>query len=209
MELQSTLSRSFPVLIAGALLSVAGCGSQPERVIVPKYNPNAFAKSLIERCDADASGTISKQEATRAPGLVANFSRYDTDGDSAISQAELAARAQLWADRGDGLVSIRCVVKQNGRQLKNVTVKLIPDESLEGVIQPAETVSHEARASSLSIPPELKSEAHQKLTGMQYGLYRIEVSHPDMTLVPAADSAGCDISPEDQASSVVIKVTKP
>src|SRR5690606_22929541 len=162
-------------------------------------HPDAFAKSLMERCDADTNGAISKQEATKAPGLVADFKRYDTDGDSSLSQAELAARAQLWADRGDGLVSIRCVVKQEGRQLGNVTVKLIPDESLEGVIQPAETVSHESRASSLSIPPELKSEAHKKIAGMQYGLYRVEVSHPDMNLVPTPDSAGCDIGPEDQA----------
>ncbi len=115
----------------------------------------------------------------------------------------------MWADRGDGLVSIRCVVKQGERQLGNVTVKLIPDESLDGVIHPAEAVSHASRACSLSIPPELKSEAHQKFAGMQYGLYRVEVSHPDMSLVPTPDSAGFDIGPEDQASPVVVKVTKP
>lgn len=189
---------------------VAGCGdSPPEAVGAPRYEPQKFASSLLQRCDADSSGTISKEEAAKAPGLVADWDRYDSDGDGALSADELAARAQVWVDRRDGMVSIRCVVKQQGKQLGNVTVKLIPDESLEGVIQPAETVTHESRSSSLSIPPELKSEAHKKIAGMQYGLYRVEVSHPDMNLVPTPDSAGCDIGPEDQAGSVLIKVTRP
>jgi hypothetical protein len=207
------MSRLPLKLLVGAIASfplVVGCGnSPPEAVTAPRYSPQKFASSLLERCDADSSGSISKEEATKAPGLVANWDRYDTNGDGAISADEIAARAQVWVDRRDGMVSIRCVVKQKGQQLGDVTVKLIPDESLEGVIHPAETVSHDSRSSSLSIPPELKSEAHKNIAGMQYGLYRVEVSHPSMNLVPTPDSAGCDIGPEDQASSVVIKVTRP
>jgi hypothetical protein len=208
MAIAAPVARLY-LAFAGASVIACGCNTSPEAVAVPRYNPASFAQALLERCDSDSGGTISQQEAAKAPALRADWARYDTNGDSVISPDELAARAQMWADRGDGLVSIRCVVKQEGRQLGDVTVKLIPDESLEDIIQPAESVTHESRASSLSIPPELKSEAHKKFAGMQYGLYRVEVSHPDYNLVPADDSAGCDIGPEDQASSVVIKVKRP
>lgn len=183
-----------------------GCSSRPAAVKPPSFDPQSFADSILQRCDSDGSGSLSKKEAEQAPGLVSRWSRYDKDKDNSITRAELEARIQEWVDRGDGIASVNCVVRLKNRQIGDVQIRLIPDESLKDVIHPAETVSHAKYASFLSIPAELKPAAQQKLAGMQYGLYTIEVSHPTMKLVPAANSRGVDIGPSDQASPVKIEV---
>ena len=183
-----------------------GCSSRPSAVKPPSFDPQSFADSLLARCDSDGSGSLSKNEAEQAPGLLSRWSRYDKDNDGSITRAELESRIQEWIDRGDGIASINCVVRLKNRQIGDVQVKLIPDESLKDVIHPAETISDQKYASFLSIPAELRPAAQHKLAGMQYGLYNLEVSHPTMKLVPAPNSRGLDIGPADQASPVKIEV---
>lgn len=195
----------------GASLAISaslGCSSNPSAVIPPKYDPRAFADSLLQRFDTDGDGSLSKKEADSAPGLVARWSRYDTNNDGMATREELESHAQKWVDRGDGISSITCVVRLNNSQIGDVSVRLTPDESLKETIKPAEAVSHPVHASFLSIPAEFKSEAHAKLTGMQYGLFLVEVSHPTMNLVPAANSRGIDVSPTDQAAPIKITVER-
>jgi hypothetical protein len=161
----------FVVCSATAIVVSAGCTSHPRAVKPPKYDAKDFADALLERCDANGDGSLSKQEAEQAPGLLSGWPKYDSDGDGAISRDELQRRVDQWAERGDGLIPITCDVRLGGRRIGNVQVKLAPDEALEGVIQPAMTVSDARQATFLVVPPELKLEEHRKLTGMQYGLY--------------------------------------
>jgi hypothetical protein len=204
--------RQLPRTTAGAVVATVlflpGCSSRPAAVKPPSYDPQAFADSLLARCDSDNSGSLTKEEAERAPGLVSRWSRYDTDKDGTITRAELESHVEAWVERGDGLASINCVVLMGKRQIGDVTVKLIPDESLAGVVHPAETVSHVEYASSLSIPAELKAASHKNIAGMQYGLYDVEVSHPSLKLVVAADSRGFDVGPNDQAAPIKINVQR-
>src|SRR5690606_36559422 len=115
-----------------------GCNSRPAAVKPPNYDPQSFADSILERCDSDGSGSLTEKEADQIPGLVSRWSRYDTDKDGAITRSELESRVQEWVDRGDGIASINCVVRLKNRQIGDVQVKLIPDESLADVIHPAE-----------------------------------------------------------------------
>jgi hypothetical protein len=160
----------------------------------------------LARCDADGSNSLIKSEAEQAPGLLSRWSRYDADKDGAISRAELESHVQEWVDRGDGIASITCVVRLKNRQIGDVSVRLIPDDALSETIHAAATVSHPKFASFLSIPPEYKHPSHAKLAGMQYGLYRVEVTHPSLNLIPSADSRGVDVSPADQAAPIRISV---
>jgi hypothetical protein len=189
-----------------AIVASAGCSSRPTPVTVPAYDPQAFANALLARCDTDGGGSLSKQEAASAPGLVKRWSRYDANQDGVVSRDELTSHVDHWVKRGDGLSAITCVVRLKNRQIGDVTVRLVPDESLGGAVHAAETVSHSKFASFLSIPAEFKHEDHAKLAGMQYGLYRVEISHPSMKLVPSADSRGFDISPDDAAAPISISV---
>lgn len=190
------------------LLACLGCSSRPAAVQPPSYDPVAFADSLLERCDADGSGALSKQEAQQVPGLIARWSRYDSDKDGSVTREELESHVQEWVDRGDGLASVNCIVLLGNRQIGEVSVKLIPDESLQGTVHPAETVSDAKYLSFFVIPPELKEEAHRKIPGMQYGLYNVEVSHPAMKLALAPDSRGLDVGPNDQAGPIRINVER-
>jgi hypothetical protein len=189
-----------------AMVATAGCSSSPTPVKPPAYDPQEFANALLSRCDTDGGGSLTKQEAASAPGLVKRWSRYDKNQDGFISRDELESHVQHWLERGDGLSAITCVIRLKNRQIGDVAVRLVPDESLGGAVHPAETVSHPKFASFLSIPAEFKHADHAKLAGMQYGLYRVEVSHPSMNLVPSADCGGFDISPADAAAPITISV---
>ena len=191
-----------------SICACCGCNSRPAAVKVPSYNPAHFADSILERCDSDHDGSLTKQEANGAPGIAAQWSRYDANKDGAVSHDELAERVQKWIDRGDGLVSIMCSVRLGGQEIGDVQVKLVPDEALGGAVQAAETVSRTGRSSPLSIPPESKPEASGKVPGMQYGLYEVEVSHPTMKLAPAAGSSGIDIGPSDQNGVIKFNVER-
>jgi hypothetical protein len=204
---QITIAGSIRRIAAAlAVCAIAGCNSRPPAIQIPKYDPQSFASSLLDRFDSDHNAALSRQEAAKAPGLVAAWSRYDANKDESISRDELTARAQQWVKRAEGMVAITCVVRMGPNQIGDVQVKLVPDESLRGVTQPAEAVSLVDRPSLLSIPAELKAESHRNFSGMQYGLYQVAVSHPTMQLTPR--STGCDIGVADQASPVVILVER-
>lgn len=199
-------TRTVAVGFVVAVIATAGCSSHPTPVKPPAYDPQAFATALLTRCDADGNGSLTKQEAVSATGLVKRWSRYDANNDGVLAREELESHVQKWVDRGDGLAAITCIVRLKNRQIGDVTVRLIPDEALGGAVHPAETVSHPQFASFMSIPPQFKNKAHAKLAGMQYGLYRVEVSHPSMKLVPSADCGGVDIGPADAAAPITISV---
>jgi hypothetical protein len=189
-----------------AIMATIGCNSHPTAVEPPAYDPPASAAALLDRCDTDSNGSLTKQESQSVPSLLKHWSRYDANNDGSVARDELEAHQQEWIDRGDGLAAITCIVRLNNRQLGDVTVRLVPDDSLSGTVHPAETISHAKFASFFSIPPEFKNKAHAKLAGMQYGLYQVEVSHPSMKLVPTASSRGLDISPSDAAGPITIVV---
>lgn len=202
--------RAVALFAVGAMAigSTPGCSSRPPAVEIPQYDPQAFADSLLKRFDTDGNQALSKTEAASAPGLIAAWRRYDANQDESIARQELEARAQQWLDRGEGTSSIMCVVRLAGSQIGDVQVTLVPDESVADATKLAKAVSRKERPSHLSIPPELKPEAHRNFSGMNFGLYRVEISHPTMKLVAAAKSNGCDIGPADQASPVVIHVER-
>src|SRR5262245_49614545 len=118
------IRRAKMVAIGSALAIVAtvGCSSHPTPVKPPAYDPQAFATALLARCDTDGNGSITKQEAVAAPGLVKRWSRYDANNDGAVSREELESHIQQWVDRGDGLSAINCVVRLKNRQIGDVTV---------------------------------------------------------------------------------------
>lgn len=191
------------------LLLVVGCTAGPAAPETPEYDPAAFAEGLIERADKDSSGGLSRQEAEgAAPGIAAGWARYDRDGDGNVSREELAARVQEWLDDGSGLASIFCVVRLNGQPVGDVTVKMVPDDALGGVVKAAEAVSAADRPCSFNIPEDQKPAELRGLSGLQYGLYTVEVSHPTLQLKPAAGSRGRDIGRPDQSGPVTIDVER-
>jgi hypothetical protein len=196
------------LLILAAVLVVLGCSSKPAAIEVPLYNPGAFASSLLDRCDDDRDGAISKQEAEKSSGLLSAWRRYDASNDGTISREELESHAQAWLDENAGLASISCIVDLGGQQLDDVSVKLVPDASLATVVEPAVAVSRSTRPSFFSLPAELRSASHKNLSGMKYGLYRVEVSHPELQLAPSPLSLGVDVSEPDQSAPIVIRVDK-
>ncbi len=106
------------------------------------------------------------------------------------------------------LASIMCSVRVNGHGVNGVTVRLVPDEALAEVIKPVECVSNAQGTALFAVLPDLQPENFKGVAGMQYGLYRVEVSRPSMKLAPAPGSRGRDIDRIDGIQPVVIDVVR-
>jgi hypothetical protein len=159
----------FAILLAGLAME-SGCGpSRPQRVMPPALNPAAVAKAALQVADADADGSLSRQEAERVPGLAMGFTQLDADGDGGISAAEIEDWLNAVKASRVALTSLIVIVSQNGKPLRDVTVKLVPEDFMGGGMKVAEGTTDTGGGTMLAIPGS-------PYPGVNCGLYRVEIT---------------------------------
>ena len=188
------------MLCAWMLMGLPGC-TRREMLVVPKLDPATVAKGALGELDKDKNGAISVAEANASPGMKAAFPRFDADGNKSVTESEIADRIARLIANGGGLMSVSCRVAYGGGSLAGGTVRFVPEAFLGDAIVIAEGIlDADGCASPISPSPS-------GLEGMQFGVYRVEVTHPTLTL-PAkyntATTLGCDISPLDRGGDSVL-----
>ena len=149
-----------------AMLISCGCrrGSEP-----PKIIPLVAGKAAIKQYDANKAGTNSADELKKNPALKAEFKKVGSDN---VAAEKIAARIQSWLDSPEGVKSVHCAVRLNGRPLAGATVTFIPEEFL-GVKLPTASATTDPRGkavmSAAGSPPE-------RLGVIFCGFYRVEIS---------------------------------
>ena len=121
--------------------------------------------------DEDKDGELDSGELRQCPGLARDVGAIDTDGNGAMSQSELQARLEAFESNGAGLKAASFLVTLNGKPLPKAQVRLIPEEFLQGILEPA---VGETNAAGI-LRPQSKSA---DLRAMQLGYYRVEVDSP-------------------------------
>lgn len=167
---------------------------------VPSLEPAKVAQEILALLDKDKNGTVSLVEAGANPGMKAGFARFDADGDKSMSQAEIEERMKRLMESGTGMMSVTVQVTYGGKALEGGTVRLIPESFLGPAISPAEGTLD---ADGVSNPI---SATAGDLGGMQFGMYRVEITHPTLKIPEKYNSAttlGCDISPIDRGGDSV------
>ncbi len=185
--------------VIGWLVAVAGC-SRVAKIEIPVFNPSATAKAMTSALDKDANGSVSMEEAKGSPGLHATFGRYDADGNKSLSLEEISAKFDRLLHSGVGILSVGGTVAYKGKPLAGATVKLVPEEFFGGALQPAEGVTD---ATGYFNPVTANDVG---IDGMQFGIYKVEVTHPQINIPAAYNTAttiGCEISPTDRGGDTI------
>lgn len=172
----NSMSRSCFAAIFLPLMVSLGCGDS-SRVAAPEFDAVAIATGAISAYDGNSDGEISKAEAKKSPFAI---DRWDEDSSGGISEDEIQARIGKYMEKKTGMLDVTCRVTVNGRPLDGATVEFVPEDFMGGAIQTAEATTDIDGMAMPAIPEIVAKDP--VLTGVQPGLYRIQVTHSDIKL---------------------------
>lgn len=174
----------FSCLISGLLVltMTAGCGDEVARIGMPPFQPKEIARAVLSELDGNGDSVLSASEFELSPGLNSSVSVFDGNGDGELSEDELVAEFQNWLNERTGLISLRCEVSHHGKPLAGATVRMIPEPFLEGVLPVAIGVTDAMGMTQISCEAEHLPKTLKSMRAMKPGVYRIEVTHPEVPL---------------------------
>ena len=161
---------------------VGGCSGGPEYVKPPKIDPASAATQALELYDKNHDGKLNQEELAQCPGVLISIEKYDTNHDKMIDEEEFRTRLQDLLKHGTGGTELAANVKYQGKPLAGATVVFEPEPYLGDDIQMAQGITSNAGIASLGIPPEKVPAALQKMKLIQYGTFKVRVTHPTMTI---------------------------
>ncbi len=160
-----------------ALLVSVGCGpSKPDPVLIPPFDPGAIASKAMELYDKNGDKKLDADELKAAPSIAYSAKSIDTDGDGAVSEAEISTRVQAWIERKVGLTCPNLKFEDKSHKLpkdcKDKNVVLTPDPVMCGIITKATTpipIGDNGQCNPTT------PDNQENLSGMPYGFYNIEI----------------------------------
>jgi hypothetical protein len=177
-------SGQLPRYIAAGLLALelcvfmTGCSRGPAAIKPPNIDPAAASREAMELYDTNHDGQLSEKELEACPGILMHRDLYDLDHDGKISREEVEARIRKLRASRIGLTRLGVQVRLDGRPLAGATVKLVPEKYLGSDIKAAVGVTGPAGAAGLSISDEDLPASQHGLSGIHYGTYKVEITHP-------------------------------
>ena len=157
---------------------IGGCSGGPDRVKPPKIDPNSAAAQAMELYDTDHDGKLSEKELAKCPGVLATLAGYDINHDKSIDVEELQSHLANLLSGNVGATQLSCTIIFAGQPLPGAKVLFEPESYLGSEIQPAEGVTSNAGIAEIGMPPEKAPEALKRFKLIQYGTYKVRVTHP-------------------------------
>jgi len=151
------------------ILSQSGCSSRAP--LKPELSPTESAAKALEEYDEDSSGSISEEEAEKAPGLLAAFGKIDSDGDGEVTADEIEKRIIYYQTSTSWVINGTCKVRYKGRPLEGADVVFEPESFLGESFQPCSGVTDER--GEVFITRQADPEA---VRGIYLGFYRVRIS---------------------------------
>jgi hypothetical protein len=145
---------------------------------MPEMDPSGAAQQAVSEADTDGDGALSQAELEQIPGLLSELKLFDTNSDGALTAEELERELRDWADHGAALRSLDCYVTLKGRPLSDALVEFIPEPFLGGGIKPATGTTNRQGRVVMSLSKEDLPADLQSFRGVNLGVYRVRVTHP-------------------------------
>jgi hypothetical protein len=164
------------------LLVAGGCSGSPQRVNPPEIDPSTAAAAAMETYDTDHDGKLSNEELMKCPGVLISMKKYDVNGDKAIDAAEFEQRLTQLLKNKTGATQLACHIVYQGKSLPGATVVLEPEPYLGDEIQAAEGVTSNSGMADVGMPAENAPEALKNLKLIQYGTFKVRVTHPTIQI---------------------------
>jgi hypothetical protein len=189
-------------LASGALgiMLFTGCFGGPPALVSPKIDSSAAGTAAVAKYDKNSDSALDDTELKACPAILKAKAKFDKDGDGKVNANDIAARIGEWQADGTGLTTFALRFTLDGKALEGAEIKLVPEEWLGAEIKPGSGKTDASGNAGISIASSDLLENEAGLTGMRFGLYRIEVTHPTAK-IPAkfntATELGIEIGPSD------------
>ena len=165
-----------------SLIALGGCSRGPAAVHVPDVDPAEASVQAMETYDTDHDGSLSDNELAACPGILLHKQLYDKDGNGSVSQKEVEEQLTELLASKIGVTTLRVQVRMNGRPLAGAHVKIIPEKYLGEDVKVAEGMTNDRGTATMDIRDSNSSASEQGLLGVHYGTYKVEVTHPQVTI---------------------------
>jgi hypothetical protein len=187
---KSKTVRIVRVLFVAALLPLlASCTGDTSSIAPPEINPASAAEAAMAQYDVNGDKALSAEEIADS---ALSLEKWDGDKNKSLSQAEVEKRLALYAEHGVGMRSVYGYVMRGGQPLSGAQVTMVPEEFLGGAIQPATGTTGSDGSALLSVAPEFQPRPGVQV--MQIGLYKVEVTHPQVP-IKEVDPPAFELSP--------------
>jgi len=151
----------------GCCLFVAGCGHEPPRLTAPAIDAVAAGKEAIAEYDTNGDGAISGAELDQCPALKSALKKYD-NGTGKITAADITERILKWQESRICMSQQPILLTLDGKPLTGATVTAEPEKFLGPAIPAATGVSNAMG----TVWPQVA----QNKPGVFFGLYKLRVS---------------------------------
>ena len=179
-------------------IPVCGCVDKPSRVQAPSWDPSGFADAVMEKLDTNGDSQIAKAELAAAPGLEFGAKFIDSNSDGQLSHEELVKRFQFYVDRRIGLTNKSMQFIYQGRPVARAEVRLVPEFFLTDLLEPATGTTDD---SGMVLPDIASNDLRTPL--MRPGYYRVEITSAKLPAeFKTGTTVGVELSPaSDDAST--------
>lgn len=154
----------------------------------------------MDMYDSNHDGELSEQELVACPAILLNRAAYDTNKNGTVSAQEIETRLRSLRNAGVGLTHLCIEVRFNGRPLHGAEVKLTPEPYLGPNVKPAFGKASRRGIAIMDIRDEDLPTTEKGTTGVHYGTYKIEITHPNVQ-VPAKYNTRTTLGYETQRGS--------
>jgi hypothetical protein len=161
---------------------MGGCSSGPEGVKPPKINVSSAAAQAIELYDTNHDGKLSQEELAKCPAILITLDVYDANHDKFVDQQEIQDHLAYLLRNGTGATQLACNITYQGSPIAGAKVVFEPEPYLGNDIQAAEGVTNNSGAADLGMPPEKAPAALKNMKLIQYGTYKVRITHPTIKL---------------------------
>lgn len=166
---------------------LTGCSGGAQRFEAPSVDHDAAAQQAVELYDKDGNGALSEGELAACPAILGKLSFYDANGDKKVDKDEIATHLKKLL-AGTGGTQLNAMVSYKGKPLSGAEVVLEPEPFLGDEVQSARGVTDSSGSAQLAIPPEFMPEHAQRLKAVHYGLFKVRITHPSVSLPPKYNS---------------------
>ena len=180
-----------------------GCSGGPPALAPPGISPGDAADEALTLYDKDGSGDLSEEELQACPGILVAREVYDANGDGTISREEIEARLQKFVDSKVALTQLVAVVRLDKRPLEGATVRFIPEAFLGESIKEATGVTGKSGGAMMDVADSDLPGNQAGLVGIQFGTYRVEVTHPE-TMIPPRYNTDTTLGYDTQPGNISV-----
>ena len=159
------------------LFASASCSNQTRRVQHPDIDPAESATKAMAQYDANGDAQLDDNELANS---AISLKLWDTDGDGAVTQPEITQRLGQFVDSGVGMSAVIGSVSWQRAPLPGAKVVFEPEAFLGEGMLTASGTTDESGETKISVADEFLP--HPNMKGIQPGLYRVRITHPEVNL---------------------------